>query len=126
MKTLADVLRAHPRLCSYGADVTSMDSHADWLRSRRDLEDSEQLVARAAAILATAERTRTPRISSYSLKHSIERALGVFVSNGCVIAAALMVGLAVGRPRGPNVDLGLARRWVRSIDPATTATRIAA
>jgi hypothetical protein len=116
--TLADVLRAHPRLCSYGCNVSSRDSHADWVGSRRDLARSWRLVARVAALLTTAERIRTPTVSSYSLKHTIERALGVYVSNGALIAAAIMVGLNLGRPRGPNADVGVSRRWVRSLAPA--------
>jgi len=74
-----------------------------------------------AALLSPAERTQTPTISSYSLKHSIERALGTYVSNGVVIAAAIMVGLPLGKPRGPNADIGVSRRWVRSIAERTAS-----
>jgi hypothetical protein len=117
LSRLVAVLHAYPRLCTYGADVTSKDSEADWQRSRRDLARSGRLIARVAALLSTAERTRTPRISSYSLKHSIERALGAYTSNGVVIAAALLVGLTLGKPRGPNLDIGVSRRWVRQLGP---------
>ncbi|WP_226360607.1 hypothetical protein [Pseudonocardia sp. ICBG1142] len=52
---------------------------------------------------------------SYSLKHIAERAIGTYVSNGQLIAAALMAGYPTGRPRGHNVLVAVSRRDLKRV-----------
>ncbi|WP_197519574.1 hypothetical protein [Pseudonocardia sp. HH130630-07] len=53
---------------------------------------------------------KTPTQSSYALKHVVEQAIGRYVSNGQLIAAALMAGYPTSRPAGPNVLVAVSRR----------------
>jgi len=46
------------------------------------------------------------------MKHVVEDAVGDYVSNGELIAAALMAGYPMGHPHGPNVAFGMSKRDV--------------
>lgn len=51
---------------------------------------------------------------SYSLKHIAERAMGTYVSNGELIAAAIIAGYTYRRPRygSPNTVFGMSSRSI--------------
>jgi hypothetical protein len=55
---------------------------------------------------------KTPGQGSYGMKHVVENALGQYVSNGELIAAALMAGYPMGKIHGPNTDFGMSKRDV--------------
>ena len=48
-------------------------------------------------------KTANENITSYGIKHHIEKAFGVYLSNGALIQAALELGLQVQLMEGPNV-----------------------
>jgi hypothetical protein len=72
-------------------------------------------VAACMALLADAPRTRRPRVGSYGLKHAMERALGRYVSNGSVIAAALLAGIPIKAASPPNALLGIRPGWATAL-----------
>lgn len=53
---------------------------------------------------------------SYGLKHVAERAMGKYVSNGELIAAAIIAGYPYGRPRfgSPNTVFGMSSRSIKA------------
>jgi hypothetical protein len=58
---------------------------------------------------------------SYFLKHSVERILeslgvGRHVSNGSLIAAAMLLGLKWVPSEGPNIRIGVPRAWATEIE----------
>src|SRR5204863_6848975 len=75
-------------------------------------------VATAMAFLQMFRPTQRAYVSSYSLKHAAEnwgRTVGLraYVSNGALILAALMLGLAVRPSNGwlnPNAAIGTSKR----------------
>lgn len=70
----------------------------DWLRSAK-------LTAQAGP--------RSP--SSYWVKHVVERVRGEYVSNGSLIVAALLAGVPISRPEGPNARVAVNRRWLDKV-----------
>jgi hypothetical protein len=76
--------------------------------------------------LSQCARTKTGRISSYALKHVIERWAAAqnpqddYVSNGAAIRAALELGLVVSpNPRrSPNAMVGVSVRSCAALDTA--------
>lgn len=46
------------------------------------------------------------------MKHVVENATRQYVSNGELIAAALMAGYPMGKVDGPNTDFGMSKRDV--------------
>ena len=73
-------------------------------------------VSRYAArrwLLANIAPIKTPTLDSYRMKHVVERAIGEYVTNGDLIAAALMAGYPMSRPHGPNepnAEFGTSKR----------------
>lgn len=57
--------------------------------------------------LQCCDRTKIARLSSYWLKHRVERWARHYVSNGACIQAALDLGLTTEHFGGPNVDIGV-------------------
>lgn len=48
--------------------------------------------------------------SSYSLKHAVERAVGHYIGNGCLIAAAILLGVPYMKYSGsPNAAVAIKR-----------------
>jgi hypothetical protein len=75
-------------------------------------------IAVALEFLSRQTPTKTPRISSYALKHCAEHWAGRYISNGSLITAAVQLGLVVrSYPpwwiMNPNVQIGVSRRDVR-------------
>ena len=60
-------------------------------------------------------RTRTPAFSSYKLKHSFERVLGRYISNGAAIVALSRATIRQ-TPQGLNTMVCVSRPWVRTLD----------
>jgi AraC-like DNA-binding protein len=62
-----------------------------------------------------------PTADSHHMKHVVERALGEYVGNGELIAAALVAGYSFKHTEGPNVELGMSARDVRRVGSATSS-----
>jgi hypothetical protein len=117
MPTLADVMESQPRLTDSGFGV--FDEHRKSAEEARQKpqSDRETLRRHEARVLQVRDwlleniaPIKTPTQVSYSLKHVVERATGEYVSNGELIAAAVMAGYPMGRPSGLNVMLGMSQR----------------
>lgn len=79
------------------------DADSDWPASRYDE------VWRAAVWLSGfGKRDARPKCSSYGLKHIAEKATNGYISNGSLIAAALLSEISVNRiPKTPNASVGI-------------------
>jgi hypothetical protein len=57
------------------------------------------------------KKTLNKNISSYGIKHILERELDTYVSNGCFIAAVIHLGIPYYRiPESPNIFIPIASR----------------
>ncbi|WP_088283656.1 hypothetical protein [Kineosporia sp. A_224] len=115
---LAEVMQEHPLLSNFGIGV--FDAHRKTTEQRRDeLEEGRAILAgREAVIFDTVAWLRdnvtpikTPAVSSYGMKHVMERTIGVYTTNGEFIAAALIAGYSFKYAR-PNVLFGMSARDV--------------
>lgn len=113
VRTLAEVMDEQPTLGAAG--FGGRRSTPAELADRDELRGSAPGVDEVREwLLANLAPSRTPTESSYALKHDAERALGRYVPNGELIAAALTAGYPISRPGdGPNVNVAVSRR-----DPA--------
>jgi hypothetical protein len=66
---------------------------------------------------------KTPTVGSYRMKHVVERAISKYVTNGELIAAALIAGYRFKYTAGPNMLFGMSTRDVKRIDSARLSTR---
>lgn len=123
MKSLTEVMEEHPELCYFGMGAfdprrkTREERQAYIEADRRTLlEHADATHALAQWLEANVSAIKTPSINSYSMKHTAERAIGTPVSNGQLIAAALMVGYPhrFGRP---NVMFGMSQKDIKRLDP---------
>lgn len=125
--SLAEVLEQHPLLTDYGIGI--WESHKktvkerieetkrgqDYLRSRED-EIRQTMIW----LIQNVSRIKTinTRDDSYSLKHVMERATEVYVTNGEFIAAALMAEYPYIYSE-PNVRFGMSTRDFQTISRAS-------
>lgn len=85
----------------------------------KERPDQEQIET-AKAYLRLLKPTKRPVVSSYSLKHRAEHwgkdnGMEPYVSNGALIAAALLLGLAI-KPTGINALIGVSQRSVKKLE----------
>lgn len=119
--TLAKVMEQHPRLGRNGIGVRASGHQprggleVDLAADRAALAGSEATVHEIVSWLHNHDLTpiKTPNVSSYTLKHLVEKDIG-YVSNGEFIAAALMVGYPHSY-EAPNVSFGISARDVRRV-----------
>lgn len=116
-RTLAEVLDQYPTLGSFGFGVflphskTPAEREHELKQYRDELRRAARNVDQVRAwLLDNLTPIKTPTQSSYALKHVAEHALGRYVSNGELIAAALMAGYPISRPEGPNVLVAVSAR----------------
>lgn len=121
---LAEVMQEHPLLTPYGIGVFE-----PWrfTRSEREAElaaNREQFAGREAVVMETVVWLRenitpivTPNFSSYSVKHVMEHATGLYVANGEFIAAALIADYTF-RYDQPNVLFGMSARDMKRVQSA--------
>ena len=126
--TLAAVMEQHPLLNSHGIGVfdahrkTREQREADLTAGRQELVDREAMVMTVASWLCdNIMPIQTPTADSYHMKHVVERALGEYVSNGELIAAALVAGYSFKHTEGPNVELGMSARDVKRVGSETSS-----
>ncbi|MEU6397176.1 hypothetical protein ABZ867_09320 [Streptomyces cinnamoneus] len=114
--TLAEVMEEHEKLGAFGVGVfnshrlTAEQRRAELVAERKNLRNEEGLVMETALWLHdNITPIKTPTAGSYGVKHLIEQATGTYVTNGVLIAAALVVGYPY-RYDQPNVRFGMSRR----------------
>ncbi|MEU3633030.1 hypothetical protein [Streptomyces fradiae] len=114
--TLAEVMDEHNMLTDFGIGVWDSDRltvgqrRAEIAAARDRLRREENLLLETAQWLRDhVMPIKTPSASSYAVKHLIEDATDVYMTNGVFIAAALIVGYPF-RYAEPNVLFGMSRR----------------
>ena len=117
--SLQAVMEQQPQLTSFGFGVfegwrkTAGQRREELEQARDELFRSEDRVLRVRDwLLANITPIKTPTLDSYRMKHVAERAIGEYVTNGDLIAAALMAGYPMSRPHGPNAEFGMSKRDV--------------
>lgn len=118
LSPLERVMAEHPQLTSFGIGIFNsqrkswQERTAELQAGRDELASREQDVHEVAAWLrANIAPIKSPGISSYGLKHLVERQIDRYVSNGEAIAAALVVGYPHRYQRdSPNMAFGMSRR----------------
>ncbi|MFF5036938.1 hypothetical protein [Nocardia salmonicida] len=129
MLTLAKVMEQNPALNCSGIGVyrepgsTLAQHRAALEEERRALTNHEAAIMNIAALLRDNIRPiKSTPIGSYDMKHVVQRAIGSYVSNGDLIAAALIAKYPYRHIDGPNVELGMSQRDVnrlRNVRPRT-------
>ncbi|WUT01657.1 hypothetical protein OHA46_33405 (plasmid) [Streptomyces sp. NBC_00708] len=119
--TLAEVMEEHERLGNFGIGVfnplrlTAGQRRAELAVQRESLRRYEDLVAQTALWMRdNITPIKTPTVGSYSVKHLIQRATGVYMSNGVFIASAFIVGYTFKYDQ-PNVLFGMSRRDLKKL-----------
>ncbi|WP_405536006.1 hypothetical protein OG787_20840 [Streptomyces sp. NBC_00075] len=119
---LAEVMQQHPRLNSFGIGVfnplrKTAEQPRTELAARR-----EELAGGVVMVMETVEWLRenitpikTPTVSSYTVKHVMQRATGRYVTNGVFIAAALVAGYTF-KYEQPNVLFGMSARDLKRMN----------
>lgn len=120
---LAEVMAQHSLLNDSGIGIawqrgqTPKQRRAELAERRRMLAEREEFVLEIATWLrANVTPIKTPKVNSYYMKHVVETAIGRYVSNGQLIAAALIAGYThqYGTD-SPNVGLGMSARDMKRI-----------
>jgi hypothetical protein len=117
MINLVDVLAKYPNLTMEGLETDT--KHPGFALARAQLPEALDELVRALAWLRAAPKAKTPRHSSYILKHAAERWAHGYVSNGALITAALMLEIPIceeyrGRPTlNPFIGIGVRSKWPR-------------
>jgi hypothetical protein len=113
----------HPQLTSFGVGVfdgrrkSAADRDVELANGRAALIEREAHVMTIAAWLsANIQLINTPSAGSYHVKHVVERAINGYVTNGELIAAALIAGYTFRYTDGPNVDFGMSKRDIDRAD----------
>jgi hypothetical protein len=119
---LAEVMQQHPRLNSFGIGVfdplrkTAEQRRTELAAGREELAGGMTMVMETAAWLReNITPIKTPTVSSYTVKHVMERATGRYVTNGEFIAAALVAGYTFKYDQ-PNVLFGMSARDLRRMN----------
>lgn len=119
LRTLAEVMEQHPELSYFGIGVYSQarlapaERRAELAAQRHTLTEHETAVMAIAAWLReNIGPIKTTAAGSYDLKHVAEKALGNYVSNGELIAAALVANYPHSYTEGPNMRFGMSKRDV--------------
>ncbi|WP_218023377.1 hypothetical protein [Nocardia altamirensis] len=129
MLGLAEVMQLHPHLTYFGVGAyrRSGQTPAQW--NAEVAEGRTQLVSHEPSVVALATWLRenvmpikTPKVGSYGMKHLVENALGTYVSNGELIAAALIASYPHRYITGPNLLLGMSARDIKRIRATRQAT----
>lgn len=112
--TLAEVLHEYPELNSFGIGAYDARSKSRQVQLDEIELGRQELLNGAAQIFETASwlddniaMTGIPTVSSYTAKHVVEDALGRYVGNGELIAAALMARFPMQLTDSPNPVFGM-------------------
>jgi len=128
--SLAEVMQQHPLLNSFGIGIYEPRRKTPEQRQAELADQREALVGQEAKVVEVATWLRenvtpikTPTVGSYGMKHMVERAIDKYVTNGELIAAALIGGYPFRYTAGPNMQFGMSARDVKRIDSARRTTR---
>lgn len=128
--TFDKTLDEHPRLTSFGMgtywrpDDTAEQRAEEFDKERAHLRNSLPIVITLTLWLtANIGMIKTPTRGSYGLKHLAESSIGHYVTNGQLIAAALIAGYPMLENRGPNPLFGMRKRDLDRADAAVNAKR---
>ncbi|BCY11009.1 hypothetical protein [Actinoplanes sp. L3-i22] len=129
MPSLTEVMEQHPLLTYFGFGVswrrgqTAEERRAELADGRTMLARYEDSVREIADWLRdNVTPIKTPTVGSYGMKHVVENTIGRYVSNGELIAAALIAGYPHRHIDGPNADFGMS---ARDVDRLRKAARTA-
>ncbi|WP_182375311.1 hypothetical protein [Pseudomonas putida] len=114
VKELRRVLKKNPDLSSNG--FITHRTRDCFERMRVDTFKSPRFALEfddCCRVLATAKRVKTPTVGSYGLKHTVERLVGNYISNGALICAAIALGFTT-KHSGPNVLVGVSMQTWRA------------
>lgn len=115
MRSLEEVMAEHPTLNASGFGRSRYNKNFDMSSERKSLSMSVAAVEAAVEYLAglpIVKTTSRKARGSYELKHKAERTpkamdtTNGYISNGCLIAAAYMLGLEV-KPTGHEATIGV-------------------
>jgi len=122
---LDTVMAQNPEITSIGI-LSSQDSL--YLGSRIDLQASLKEFQLSCAFLSKCKKSNTlnnKNGSSYSLKHRIERFLGIYITNGAIIAAAICLGIDYKQVQySPHVCLAIKKDLPITDEMITEATEM--
>jgi hypothetical protein len=128
--TFDKILDEHPRLTSFGMGIYRR--HTDTAQQRADEFDKERthlrnslpiVITVALWLTANIGMIKTPTRGSYGLKHLAESSIGHYVTNGQLIAAALIAGYPMREAGGPNPLFGMRKRDLDRAEAAVNAKR---
>ena len=115
MVNLENILKQQPTLTPFGIEgpgtfQTTEKFDADCMHQIED------------CINWLSPKTTQPKINrkvtSYAIKHIIEREMKTYVSNGCLIAAVIHLGIPYKRIAGtPNIHLAIGTKELYKNDP---------
>lgn len=88
-----------------------------WRTDLRSSSESVEMLCRWLVDNVESRKTINEHANSYALKHLAEKDLGIYVANGELIAAALIVGYPCRKGGGtsPNADFGMSSRSITAI-----------
>ncbi len=128
--TFDKALDEHPRLTSFGMgtywrpDDTAQQRADEFDKDRRHLRNSLPIVITVTLWLtANIGMIKTPTRGSYGLKHLAESSIGQYVTNGQLIAAALIAGYPMREAGGPNPLFGMRKRDLDRAEAAVNTQR---
>jgi hypothetical protein len=123
--SLVEVMAQHPQLNNFGIGLfdtrgkTAEQCAAELADGRDKLAGRKGAVLEIAAwLLENIAPIKTPTIGSYTMKHVVEGATGDYMTNGELIAAALVAGYPVRFVPGPNPLFGMSARDLTRIGTA--------
>lgn len=128
--TFDKILDEQPRLTSFGMGIfrrrtdTAEQRAEEFDKERTHLRNSLPIVITVALWLtANIGMIKTPTRGSYGLKHLAEKSIDHYVTNGQLIAAALVAGYPMRDAGGPNPLFGMRKRDLDHAAAAVNATR---
>ena len=114
--SLTEVMEQHPQLNSFGIGAYDARSKTPEQRDAETVERRSELLRREPIVMQLVEwldrnvsSIQTPTQDSYSVKGLIERSRGEYITNGELIAAALIAGYP-HKYAVPNVLFGMSQR----------------
>jgi hypothetical protein len=121
-RVFGEVLDREPTLNMYGFGPSRLSTKTAAERQEEAHAWRDELRQAAANVIEVHQWLRenvrpikTPKQGSYGMKHVVERAIGRYVANGELIAAALMTGYPMGPVEGPNTVFGMSQRDVNRV-----------
>ncbi len=115
---MVEVMQQHPELNTFGIGAFDANRKTREQQGSEVAEGRSELLQRETTIMQLVAWLKdniapiqTPTQNSYPIKGYIERARGEYISNGELIAAALIVGYSY-KYVAPNVLFGMSQRDV--------------